>query len=215
MPNRYAEIAFTPSVKAAQTAEGSRAMMAAVEAAASGAAPLIGEDERLLITTRDSFYQASVSETGWPYVQHKGGPPGFLKVLDERRIGYADFRGNRQYVSLGNLAADARVCLFLVDYPSRLRLKILGRARGTTEPGEVEALRVEGYRAVVERGWVIDVEGLDWNCSRHITRRFSAHDVMQVVGPLQARVSELEAELAALRGSSPSGGGVAEGDRGG
>jgi predicted pyridoxine 5'-phosphate oxidase superfamily flavin-nucleotide-binding protein len=197
MANRYAEIAFTPAVKAAQAAQGSREQMALVEQAQAGAG-LLGPDEAALISTRDSFYMATVNETGWPYMQHKGGPPGFLKVLDERRIGFADFRGNRQYVSLGNLGFDPRVCLFLIDYPSRIRLKLLGRARLTTDPAELEALQVPGYRAIVERGWIIEIEGLDWNCSQHITRRFSAHDAMQVIGPLQARVAELEAELARL-----------------
>jgi predicted pyridoxine 5'-phosphate oxidase superfamily flavin-nucleotide-binding protein len=199
MGNRFAEIAFTPRVKAAQSANHSREAMAAMEAGAAGGDRL-GEDEVQMISTRDSFYLATVSETGWPYVQHKGGPPGFLKVLDDRTVGFADFRGNRQYLSLGNVSGEARVCLFLIDYPSRLRLKILGRARLTEDPAEVEPLKAEGYRAVVERGWIVSVDGFDWNCSQHITRRFSAQDVMQVIGPLQQKLAELEAELARLKG---------------
>ena len=201
MGNRFAEIAFTAKVKAAQTANHSRQAMALLEAGPDGGA-LLGEDEVQMISTRDSFYLASVGETGWPYVQHRGGPPGFLKALDEQTIGFADFRGNRQYLSVGNVSGDERVCLFLIDYPSRLRLKILGRARLTEDPAEIEPLKAEGYRAVVERGWIVSVEAFDWNCSQHITRRFSAHDVMQVIGPLQAKVAELEAELERLKGGS-------------
>jgi predicted pyridoxine 5'-phosphate oxidase superfamily flavin-nucleotide-binding protein len=198
MGNRFAEIAFTSAVKAAQTANHSREAMAAMETGPDGGGRL-GEDEVGMISTRDSFYLASVSETGWPYVQHKGGPPGFLRVLDDRTIGFADFRGNRQYLSVGNVSGEGRVCLFLIDYPSRLRLKILGRARLTGDPDEIEPLKAQGCRAVVERGWIVAVEAFDWNCAQHITRRFSAQDVMQVIAPLQQKVAELESELARLR----------------
>ncbi len=198
MGNRFGEIAFTPAVQAVQARLGSRRAYAA-QAKGPDVNDRLGEDEAAFVASRDSFYLSSHGETGWPYVQHRGGPPGFLKVLDERTIGFADFRGNRQYVSVGNVAGDDRVCLFLMDYPNRARLKILGRARITEDADEVGRLLVPDYRAVVERGWIIEVAAFDWNCSQHITRRFSALDVMQVVTPLQARIAELEAELAALR----------------
>ena len=143
---------------------------------------------------------ATISETGWPYVQHRGGPKGFVKVLDERTIGFADFRGNRQYVSVGNLQGDDRVALILVDYPNRRRLKLLGRARAITaedDPVTLGRLEVPGYRAKVERGLVIAVEAFDWNCPQHITPRFTEEEVAAAVAPLHARIAELEAALAA------------------
>ncbi|HEX6012044.1 MAG TPA: pyridoxamine 5'-phosphate oxidase family protein, partial [Geminicoccaceae bacterium] len=143
-----------------------------------------------------------VGETGWPYVQHRGGPPGFLKVLDERTIGFADFRGNRQHVSVGNLGGDDRVSLILVDYPNRRRLKILGRARVVEpdrEPETVARLEVPGYRAKVERGILVAVEAFDWNCPQHITPRYTEAEVADAVAPLRARIAELEAALAAVR----------------
>jgi uncharacterized protein len=139
-----------------------------------------------------------VGESGWPYIQHRGGPAGFLKVLDERTIGFADFRGNRQYVSLGNLAGNDRVALFLMDYPRRARLKLLGRARavGRDEEAElVERLAVPDYKASVERGIVISVEAFDWNCSQHIVQRFTVDDVSAAVAPLHKRIAELKEQL--------------------
>ena len=178
MGHRFAEIAFTPGVRAVQTREGSRAHYARAEQGPDNHDRL-GEDERALIETRDSFYMASVSETGWPYVQPRGGPVGFLKVLDERTIGFADFRGNRQYVSVGNFGHDDRVAMILVDYPTRTRLKILGRARNV-ERDDAETLSrlvVPGYRARVERGIVVDVVAFDWNCAQHITPRYTVAEI--------------------------------------
>jgi hypothetical protein len=143
---------------------------------------VLSPHEVAFIEARDSFYLGTVSETGWPYVQHRGGPPGFLKVLDARTIGYADFSGNRQYISTGNLAGDDRVSLFLMDYPHQARLKILGRARVIEEDGDPELLaRLEDphYRARVERGIVIHIEGFDWNCPKYITPRYTEEEVAQ------------------------------------
>ena len=202
MPHRYAELMFTAAVQARQDHYGSRHDMARHRADHPGFDRL-GSAEAAFIAARDSFYQASVSETGWPYVQHRGGPAGFLKVLDARRLAYADFRGNRQYISAGNLALNDRVALFLIDYQHRRRLKILGRMTLTdvadADEALVTALRPYPYRAAMERIAVITVEAFDWNCSQHITPRYTETQLRSVVEPLQARVAELEAQLAELR----------------
>jgi predicted pyridoxine 5'-phosphate oxidase superfamily flavin-nucleotide-binding protein len=201
MGHRFAEIAFTPTVQEIQEREGSRSAYARHE----GGAPhhdRLGEREAAFIAERDSFYMASVGETGWPYLQHRGGPPGFLRVLDERTLGFADFRGNRQYLSVGNVATDDRVALFLMDYPNRARLKLLGRARVidlAVETRTMAALAVPGYRARVERGILIAVEAFDWNCSQHITPRFTLEEVASAVAPLRTRIAELETEVARLK----------------
>lgn len=198
MAHRFVEIAFTERVRAEQEREGSREGYARLEVGEPHHDRL-GPAEAAFLSARDSFYLATVSETGWPYVQHRGGPPGFLKVLDERTIGIADFRGNRQYVSVGNLAADGRVSLIAVDYARRRRLKILGRARVVTaaqDPALLRRLEVVEYPAAIERGLVVAVEAFDWNCPQHITPRFSAAEIADAVAPLHARIAELEAALA-------------------
>ena len=199
MGHRFAELAFTDRVKAVQEREGTRGSYARFEGGEAHHDRL-GPAEAEFLAARDSLYMATISETGWPYVQHRGGPKGFVKVLDERTIGFADFRGNRQYVSVGNLQGDDRVALILVDYPNRRRLKLLGRARAITaedDPVTLGRLEVPGYRAKVERGLVIAVEALDWNCPQHITPRFTEEEVTAAVAPLHARIAELEAALAA------------------
>ena len=157
MTHRFLEIATTPAVRAAQEAQGCRRAYARQEEGAPHHDRL-GDSEAAFIAARDSFYMASVSETGWPYVQHRGGPPGFLKVLDDKTLGFADFRGNRQYVSVGNLGSNDRVSLILVDYPHQRRLKLIGRARlvtAQTEPETLTRLEDPAYAARVERGIVI------------------------------------------------------------
>ena len=199
MAHRFAELAFTDRVKAIQAEQGSRASYARLEPGEADHDRL-GPAEAAFIAARDSFYLATVGETGWPYVQHRGGPPGFLKVLDEGTIGFADFRGNRQYVSLGNLAGDDRVSLILVDYPRRRRLKILGRARAVAaqdDPVTLERLALPGYPAKVEHGLLIAVAAFDWNCPQHLTPRFTEAEIAAAVAPLHARIAELEARLAA------------------
>lgn len=201
MINRFLEIATTPSVKAAQEANHSRAAYARMEAGEVVHDRLTAA-EAAFIAARDSFYMASVSETGWPYLQHRGGPPGFLKVLDEQTLGFADFRGNRQYLSLGNLAVDDRVALFLMDYAGRRRLKILGHATAhdlATDAELAGRLALPGYRAVPERAFLIRVEGFDWNCPQHITPRFTEAEVKGAVTALRERIDELEAENRDLR----------------
>jgi len=176
MTHRYADIAFTDSVKAAQSAYGSREHNDRLQEIA-GPNDRIGPREAAYIAERDTFYLATVSESGWPYVQHRGGPKGFLKVLDESRIAYADFRGNTQLVSVGNVSVDDRCSLILMDYPRRKRLKILGHmhVENVTDVSadDLAAVRDDDYRAEIERIVVIEVAAFDWNCPQHITRRYT------------------------------------------
>ena len=196
MGHRFAEIAFTPGVKAVQEQNGSRRSYARME----GGAPMrhrLSEREAQFIAARDSFYMATVSETGWPYIQHRGGPAGFLRVLDEKTIGFADFSGNRQYISVGNLSGNDRVALFLMDYANRTRLKILGRVR-LIAPNDAETMRrltLDGVESRIERGFLIDIEAFDWNCPQHITERYTLADVEHATAALRARIAELEARL--------------------
>ena len=187
MARAFAKIAFTPRVRAAQTRMGSRDAYRTAELGAAEVVEL-GPYEIEFIGARDSFYQGTVGETGWPYVQHRGGPAGFLKVLGPRTIGYADFSGNRQYISVGNVEGDDRVSLFLMDYPGQRRLKIWGRARlvdEDREPALVARLESPDYRARVERGVIITVEAFDWNCPKYITPRFTESEVRERVGGWQ------------------------------
>ncbi len=157
------------------------------------------QDEAMFIALRDSFYMATVSENGWPYVQHRGGPEGFVKVLSPHQIGFADFKGNRQLLSTGNLSVSDRVAIFLMDYPNRQRLKLLGHATvvdASEHPELLEQLAPAGLREKVERLFLIDVVSYDWNCPQYITPRFTAEEVKNFVAPLKARIAELEARLA-------------------
>lgn len=200
----FGEIAFTQAVRREQARHGSAdayaRQMARPDPTPEGLAKL-GENEAAFIAARDSFYIASVSETGWPYMQHRGGPPGFIRALDDRHIGFLDYRGNRQYVSVGNIAGNDRVSLFFMDYANRTRLKLLGHARVLEGADAIapfaEQLVTPGYRAHVERAIVIAVEATDWNCPQHITQRFTLAEVERAVLPLQQRIAELETELAA------------------
>jgi uncharacterized protein len=199
MANSFAEITFTPSVKAAQSLYGSRQANRSFELSENAKNELT-EREAEFINNRDSFYQATVSESGWPYVQHRGGAIGFLKVLDKRTIGFADFRGNVQYLSVGNLNADNRISLILMDYANRRRLKIWGRAsiiHESENPKLIALLEVPSYRARVERGIVIRVEAYDWNCPQHITQRYTKTEVEKLIAPLL----EENRQLKALQGS--------------
>jgi len=197
MPHHFAEIAFTPTVKTVQEELGSRAAYARMEAAPDAVNHRLTEAEAGFIAARNSFYMATVSETGWPYIQHRGGPVGFVRVLDESMIGFADFRGNRQYVSVGNLRTDDRVSLFFMDYPNKTRLKLFGRARviGLDDQTVLSRLETPDYRARVERGLIITVEGFDWNCPQHIAERYTLEEVRAMTAPMTARIAELEAEL--------------------
>jgi predicted pyridoxine 5'-phosphate oxidase superfamily flavin-nucleotide-binding protein len=193
MARAFAEIAFTPAVRTAQQRQGSAAMYDRMLAPEADRANLLGPDEAAFIEARDGFYQATVSETGWPYVQFRGGPAGFLKVQDEKTIAYADFRGNRQYVSTGNLTCDGRISLILMDYPNRRRLKVFGHARlveNDTDPDLVASLHVDGYRARPERAVVITI---------HIPVRLTREEMEAHLAPLRDELSRLQAENAALK----------------
>jgi len=204
MGHRFAEIAFTPAVRAQQEAHGSRASYARFEDGPPRNGRF-GPDEAGFVEARDGFYLASVGETGWPYVQFRGGPPGFVRVLDEGTLAWADFRGNRQYVSAGNLAGDGRVALIFMDYAARRRLKVLGRAEALevgADDGLAERLAVASYDARVERAVRVRIEAFDWNCPQHITPRFTVDEVERAARPLRERVAELEARLASCEARS-------------
>jgi predicted pyridoxine 5'-phosphate oxidase superfamily flavin-nucleotide-binding protein len=201
MAHAFLDIATTPSVKAAQEANGSRDMLERYPHDRSFKG--LGEREAGLIATRDSFFMASVSETGWPYVQHRGGPAGFLKVLDDRTLAFADYRGNRQYITLGNTAANDRAALILMDYPHRARLKLYARLESqdlAADPDLAAKLAPPaGYRARPERAMILHVEAFDWNCQQHITPRYTEAEIAEALQPLRARLDALEAENRNLR----------------
>ena len=195
----FLDIAATPSVRAAQAAEGSAGLWADFHG--DRAFDRFTPAEAAFVAARDSFYLASVSETGWPYVQHRGGPPGFLKVLDEATLGFADYRGNRQYISLGNVRAEDRVALILVDHPNRRRLKLYGHAevRGLDDdPALASRLAVPGGGRA-ERSFLIRLASFDWNCPQHIAPRFSEPELAEALRPIRERLAALEAENQALR----------------
>jgi predicted pyridoxine 5'-phosphate oxidase superfamily flavin-nucleotide-binding protein len=202
--NRYHETAFTPAVRRLQERAGSREGYAARGAAPGGdARDRFTAREGQFIAERDGFYLATVSETGWPYVQFRGGPPGFARVLDERTLGWADFRGNQQFVSAGNASAgDGRAALILVDYPNRRRLKLFGHLSFTDAveaPDLAARLVVPGYRAKVDRAAVLRLEGFDWNCPQHIPQRFTVDELGDALAPLRARMAALEEQNRALK----------------
>jgi len=206
MPRPFADIAFTPSVQALQLKYGSRAQYARMQARATETGLTLRERE--FLGQADSFYLATVSETGWPYVQHRGGPRGFVRVLSPSQIAFADFRGNLQYVSAGNVARDDRVSLIVVDYAGRRRLKLLGRLRFVdvtdADAALVAAVALPGYRATVERIAIVDVVAFDWNCPQHITQRFTGDQVDAITRPLQARIAALEDELRRANQRAPA-----------
>jgi len=205
MAHRFAEITFTAAVREEQERNRSRTLYAGMDAG-EDQNHVLGDRETTFISARDSFYMASVSQTGWPYLQHRGGPAGFMRVLDEKTLGFADFTGNRQYISVGNLRRDDRVSLFFMDYPMRRRLKLLGRVRLVDREHEatLSCLEVDDYRARVERGILVHVEAFDWNCPQHITPRFTEAEMKQRVMALREENRRLLAELAALKsGTNP------------
>jgi uncharacterized protein len=201
MAHTFGSLVFTPVIKALQERHGSRRQYARLEK--SGASrDRLDQEESAFIAERDSFYLASVGESGWPYAQHRGGPKGFLKVIDEQTIAFADFSGNRQFISAGNLMADNRVALVLVDYPGQTRLKILGRAEileGERAREWIERVRDPGYQAVIERVFLIRVEAFDWNCPQHITPRFTEDQIQEALAPIEARMRELQQDNERLR----------------
>jgi len=194
MASKFHELLFTDSVRRAQAEYyGQSGPVRAVP----GPDPLT-HDEIDFIQVRDSFYMATVSEAGWPYLQHRGGKVGFLWVLSPTQLAFADYKGNRQLISVGNIATTDRVMLFLMDYPQRTRLKIMGHARlenARKHPELVAELAEPEVRDKVERLYFIEVVSFDWNCSQHITPRYTAEEIKRIVSPLQRRITELEALL--------------------
>jgi uncharacterized protein len=199
MPHNFGSLVFTAAVKALQERYGSRRQYARSE----GSEPVrLGPEESGFIAERDTFYMATLGSTGWPYIQHRGGPRGFLKVIDESTLVFADFRGNKQYISTGNLTTDNRVALIFVDYPRQLRLKILGRVEifeGEQAKDWITKVRDPEYKAVVERVYVIRVEAFDWNCQQHIIPRYTAEEIREALAPAEKRMQELQEENERLR----------------
>lgn len=196
----FLDIAVTPSVRAMQAAMGSDALWA--DPKGHQAADRFSDVEASFIADRESFYIATVSESGWPYVQHRGGPRGFLKMLDSRTLAFADFRGNRQYISTGNTSANDRACLFLMDYVHRTRLKIYARVEIVALDADqllTQQLTLAGYKATPERIFRMHLEAFDWNCPQHIARRFTEPEIADAVRPLRDRLEFLESENGALR----------------
>jgi len=196
----FLDIAITPSVRAAQKAMGVDHVWQDFKG--DREFDRLTENEAAFIADRDSFYMATVSETGWPYVQHRGGPRGFLKLVDDRTLAFADYRGNRQYISTGNVAANDRVCLFLMDYARRARLKIYAHVEEVAldaEPDLTMLVTDPNYRAKIERIFRLRLESFDWNCPQHITPRFTEGEVNEAVRPLRDRLAQLESENAELR----------------
>lgn len=193
MSRAYSDLAFTARVRAMQSRMGSRAAYAPLDETDERRDALT-EREAGFITARDGFYQASVGETGWPYVQFRGGPAGFVQVLDAKTLAYADLRGNRQYISVGNLQGNDRVSLFFMDYAAQRRLKLLGRVRFVDDdPALLERLRPAGVAQAVERAVLITVEAYDWNCPKHITPRFTEAEINEGLRPLREELERLRA----------------------
>ena len=194
MSDKFFELTVTDSVRESQQHYYGGAMRTV--------SPLpndaLTNEEITFIQARDSFYLSSISETGWPYVQHRGGPAGFLHVLSPTTLAFADFKGNRQLLSTGNIAVNDRVCLFLMDYPQRTRLKILGHARvedARANPELVARVAEPDVRRLVERAFIVDVVSFSWNCSKYITPRYTMNEIEAAVAPLRQRIAELENQL--------------------
>ncbi|QTD57070.1 pyridoxamine 5'-phosphate oxidase family protein [Parasphingorhabdus cellanae] len=200
MPYKFLDMLTTDSVRDAQSENGAREQWD--DFAGDRRFDHFDERAAAFIAARDSFYMASVSENGWPYVQHRGGPPGFLKVLDDKMLGFADFQGNRQYISLGNVKADDRVALFLVDYPRRKRLKLLAHMtvhQLDDNPDLAQRIIDTDYQGQPERLMTLSLESYDWNCPQHIVPRFTKDMVDLAARPLQEEIARLTEENEALR----------------
>ncbi len=194
MARKYLEVTLTPAVLRAQEHYYGRSR----PMHANGKADPLGPHEQAFLAERDSFYMATITENGWPYLQHRGGPPGFLHVVDPNTLAFADYQGNHQLISVGSLSVNDRVSLFLMDYPNRVRLKILGRARvedAKAHPDLVARFAGGVASARVERIVFVDIVSFDWNCPKYITPRFTEAQVAAAVAPLHRRIAELEAQL--------------------
>jgi len=202
MRNIPSDIAFTPAVKAIQERKGSRRSYARMERS-RGWPTTVTPDLAEILADLDMFYLGTANAEGQPYIQYRGGPPGFLKVIDDHTLGFADFGGNQQYVTLGNLSENPKAFLFLMDYANSRRIKVWGRARVVEDdPALLARLADPGYRARPERAIVFTVEAWDVNCSQHITPRFTEAEVTAAVAPMRDRILALEAENAELRAAA-------------
>ena len=194
---------FTESVKKAQEHYGSRKAFERMESrGVSGGTVILGDAEMDFIESRDGFYMATVNEDGQPYIQFRGGPKGFLKALDDKTLAYVDFRGNLQYISVGNLNGNDRAALFLMDYAHRQRLKLIVRVEvkdAADAPELVSKLETPGYKAKIERAMILHVEAFDWNCPQHITPRYTADEIKDMLAPLNEYILKLENEISQLK----------------
>lgn len=200
MAKNFAEIGFSAAAKKLQEKYGSRKTYSRMESQTvySG----LGRHEQSFIAQRDSFYMATSGENGFPYIQHRGGPKGFLKVLDENRLGFIDFKGNMQYISVGNIATNNKVSLFMVDYPNKRRLKLYAKAEIVElkdNPELLQNLDLEDYKFQPERMMVFNIEAFDWNCPQHITPRFTVEEVEEALKPQYEHIKNLEAEITELK----------------
>jgi uncharacterized protein len=197
----FGSLVFTPLVKKLQDRYGSRRQYERMENS-GGSQDHLTAFETAFLAERDSFYWATMGSTGWPYVQHRGGPKGFLKAIDDHTLAFGDFRGNKQYISTGNLLTDNRVAMIMVDYPRQARLKILGRVEileGEKATDWLDRVRVPGEKTPIERVFVIHVEAYDWNCPQHITPRYTVEEIREGMRSIENRVEALEQENIALR----------------
>jgi len=202
IPLPASDVAFTATVKAIQERKGSRTGYARQEEK-GGWETVVTDELKAFIEAQTSAFLATVNASGQPYIQHRGGPPGFLKVLDDKTIGFVDFAGNRQYISAGNLADNPKAHLFLIDYAHRQRVKIWGSARVVEASKEwIDRLMPDGYRARPEQVILFTVSAWDANCPQHIPQRFEAADVARVLAERDQRIAQLEAEIAALKSGS-------------
>ncbi|HEY2153798.1 MAG TPA: pyridoxamine 5'-phosphate oxidase family protein [Vicinamibacterales bacterium] len=202
MAHNFGSLAFTPVIKALQEQHGSRRTYAKREGESPSSPDRLSPDETAFISERDSVYMASVGSSGWPYIQHRGGPKGFLKVIDDRTIAFADYSGNKQYISTGNLTTDNRLALILLDYPQQARLKILGRAEiidGEAAAPWITRVRDPQDKTPIERVFVIHIEAFDWNCPQHITPRYTAEEIQGALANLEQQLQQLRQENERLR----------------
>lgn len=200
MAKNFAEIGFSSAAKKLQEKHGSRATYSRMEKQTTYTG--LGKYEQSFIAQRDSFYMATTGENGFPYIQHRGGPKGFLKVLDENRLGFIDFKGNMQYISVGNLMTNNKVSLFMVDYPNKRRLKLYAKAEIVElndNPELLQKLDLEEYKFKPERMMVFNIEAFDWNCPQHITPRFTVEEIEEVLKPQYEHIKNLEDEIAELK----------------
>lgn len=207
MANKFYDIIFTDDVKAAQKHYGSRRGYERIQSGATFQNVVLSDAEIDFIENADGFYLATVNEQNQPYIQFRGGRKGFLKILDEKTLGFADFRGNLQYISVGNLQKNKKAALFLMDYANQRRLKILAEIEikdAPDAPELIEKLRDENYQANIERAFILRVEAFDWNCPQHITPRYTIEQIKQIIQPLNEQIAELKKEIERLKTENKS-----------